>query len=429
MNTRIPPEVWDHIFEIATHVPYILIPDIFDKSTFIGDEYNDIYLPALVDAFATKRNLVLVCKQWWHLAIRYLCRALLIDHRHPRKLLSICSTLQSYANGKGAVPGAKPLGWWTERLDVEFCGTAADEERLVDVIMCLPNLAIVHLDFRIRLIDDASISRSIPNALRQVASSLRVLDWSTGSSDPAILLIVREFLAELPRLCILRCDYMPWMDGLIPPNILSSVTTFSVKGMRITEGGIPGESRLGDRRISLREVTINVGWNGVESWPIFMRLYGTFLSSVHLTMYDGYWIWDGLFRHLATIKQSCPNIRRLTLSLIKFSYLTRDTLSLSPIEYLGLSMFGAFHNKMESESLFSALAILKDTLPTLRVVQLTYPHNVDRLLTAYNEVAIEALEKNLAQCPFRIEDHDGNLLLGEPFCYLKYLFQSADAFD
>ncbi|KIK24475.1 hypothetical protein PISMIDRAFT_23199 [Pisolithus microcarpus 441] len=128
-------------------------------------------------------------------------------------------------------------------------------------------------------------------------------------------------------------------------------------------------------------------------------------------MYDGYWIWDGLFRHLATIKQSCPNIRRLTLSLIKFSYLTRDTLSLPPIEYLGLSMFGAFHNKMESESLFSALAILKDTLPTLRVVQLTYPHNVDRLLTAYNEVAIEALEKNLAQCPFRIEDHDGNLLL------------------
>ncbi|KAI6037097.1 hypothetical protein BKA83DRAFT_4171745 [Pisolithus microcarpus] len=406
MNTRIPPEVWDHIFEIATHVPYILIPEIFDKSTFIGDEYNDVYLPALVDAFATKRNLVLVCKQWWHLAIRYLYRALVIDD--TRKLLSICSTLQSYANGKGAVPGAKPLGWWTERLDVETCESAADEERLVDVIMCLPNLAIVHLDFRIRQPKDEPISRSIPNALRQVASSLRVLDWSTGSSDPATLLVVRELLAELPQL----------------------FTTFAVKGMLITEWGIPGESWPGDRRISLREVVINVGWNGSESWPIFMRLYGTFLSSVHLTICDGYR--GRLFPHLAMIKQSCPNIRRLTLSMIGFSYLTRDTLSLPPIEYLGLSMCGVFHNKMESKSLFSALATLQDTLPTLRVVQLTYPHNVDCLLTAYQEVTMGALETDLAQCPFRIEDHNGNLLLErlkvaeEPFCYLKYLFQSAD---
>ncbi|KAI5993905.1 hypothetical protein EDD15DRAFT_2547894, partial [Pisolithus albus] len=450
MSTRIPPEVWDHIFEIATHVPYILIPEIFDKSTLIGDEYNDIYLPTLVSAFATKRNLVLVCKQWWHLAIRYLYRALFIDY--TRKLLPICSTLQSYANGKGAVPGAKPLGWWTERLDVETCESAADEKRLVDVIRCLPNLAIVHLDFRIRLNDHTSILRSITNALRQAASSLRVLDWSTWSSDPAIPLIMREFLAEFPRLCILRCDCMPWMDGVIPPNILSSVTTFSVQEMLITDGDIPSESRLGHRRVNLQEVIISAGRNGLESWTVFMRLYGTFLTSVHLTMYDGYW--DVLFRHLAMIRQSCPNIRRLILSMIKFSYLARDTFSLPPIEYLGVNMFEVLHDKMESKSLFSALAIFKDTLPTLRVVQLTHPDNVDRLLTVYQEVAIGALERNLAQCPFRIEDHDGNLLLErlkavvvsvvqhdrqnptslgligqEPFCYLKYLFQSADAFD
>ncbi|KAI6004905.1 hypothetical protein EDD15DRAFT_2444455 [Pisolithus albus] len=409
MNTRIPPEVWDRIFEIATHVPYIFIPEIFDKSTLIGDEYNDIYLPALADDFATKRNLVLVCKQWWHLAIRYLYRALFIHRRHSRKLLSIWSTLQSYANGKGAVPGAKPLGWWTERLDFAFCCTAAGEARLADIIMCLPNLVIVHLDLRMRLTEDASISRSITNALRQSASSLRVLDWSTWSSDPAIPLIMREFLAELPRLCILRCGYMPWMDGVIPPNILSSVTTFAVKEMLITEGDIPSESRPGDRRVNLREVIIRTGRNGLESWTVFMRLYGTFLSSVHLTMFDGYW--EVLFHHLAMIRQSCPNIRRLILSKIQFSYLAHDTLSLPPIEYLGVNMFEMFHDKMESKSLFSALAIFKDTLPTLRVVQLTHPENVDRLLTVYQEVAIGALETDLSQCPFRIEDHDGNLLL------------------
>ncbi|KAI5993880.1 hypothetical protein EDD15DRAFT_2436397 [Pisolithus albus] len=392
-----------------------------------------LYLPALADAFATKRNLVLVCKQWWHLATRYLYRALFINRRHSRKLLSIWSTLQSYANGKGAVPGAKPLGWWTERLDVAFCLTAAGEARLADIIMCLPNLAIVHLNFRIRPIDHTSILRSITNALRQAASSLRVFDWSTWSSDPAVPLIVREFLAELPRLCILRCDSMPWMDGVIPPNILSSITTFSVQEMLITDGDIPGESRLGHRRVNLREVIISAGRNGLESWSIFMRLYGTFLTSVHLTMFDGYW--DVLFHHLAMIEQSCPNIRRLTLSMIDFSDLTRDMLSLPPIEYLGVNMFEMFHDEMESESLFSALAIFKDTLPTLRVVQLTHPDNVDRLLTVYQELAIGALETDLAECPFRIEDHDGNLLLErlkavvEPFCYIKYLFQSAVAFD
>ncbi|KAI6004927.1 hypothetical protein EDD15DRAFT_2444518 [Pisolithus albus] len=391
MSTRIPPEVWDRIFEIATHVPYILIPEIFDKSTLIGDEYNTIYLPALADAFATKRNLVLVCKQWWHLATRYLYRALFINRRHSRKLLSIWSTLQSYANGKGAVPGAKPLGWWTERLDVAFCLTAAGEARLADIIMCLPNLAIVHLNFRIRPIDHTSILRSITNALRQAASH-------------------SVCLTELPRLCILRCDSMPWMDGVIPPNILSSITTFSVQEMLITDGDIPGESRLGHRRVNLREVIISAGRNGLESWSIFMRLYGTFLTSVHLTMFDGYW--DVLFHHLAMIEQSCPNIRRLTLSMIDFSDLTRDMLALPPIEYLGVNMFEMFHDEMESESLFSALAIFKDTLPTLRVVQLTHPDNVDRLLTVYQELAIGALEMDLAECPFRIEDHDGNLLLG-----------------
>ncbi|KAI6004928.1 hypothetical protein EDD15DRAFT_2444520 [Pisolithus albus] len=405
MTTRIPPEVWDRIFEIATHVPYIFIPEIFEKSTFIGSEYDVIYLPAFVDTFATKRNLVLVCKQWWHLATRYLYRALFINR--SRKLLSIWSTLQSYANGKGAVPGAKPLGWWTERLDVLSCDTG--EARLADIIMCLPNLAIVRLNFRIVLNDHRSILRSITNALRQAASSLRVFDWSTWSSDPAIPLIVREFLADLPRLCILRCDNMPWMDGVIPPNILSSVTTFSVQKMLITEGDIPGESWPGDRRVNLREVIISAWKNGLKSWPIFMRLYGTFLTSVHLKMYDGYW--NVLFHPLAMIKESCPNIRRLTLSLIDFSDLTRDALSLPPIEYLGVNMLEMFHDKMKSESLFSALAILQDTLPTLRVVQLTHPDNVDRLLTVYQEVAVEAFERNLAECPFRIEDHDGNLLL------------------
>ncbi|KAI6111195.1 hypothetical protein F5141DRAFT_772087 [Pisolithus sp. B1] len=430
MTTRlcvdVPPEVWDHIFEIATHVPYTLVPEIFEKSTLIGDDYNELCRPALKTAFATKRNLVLVCKQWWHLAIRYLYRAILIDN--PRKILSICSTLRNYANGMGAVPGAKPLGWWAERLDVVIRGAAADEEPLVDVIMCLPNLAVVSLDIRERRSKDELILRYILNALRHAASSLRVLDWSMESSDPATLLIERQLVAELSRLCILRSRYMPWTDGFIPQNVLSSLTTLAVKRMLITEGGIPGGSGLEDRQISLREVVIDMTYDDFESWSIFTGRYGIFLTSVHLTYCDN--------RYLVMIKQSCPNIRRLTLSVINFSCLTHDMLSLPPIVYLGLNTLGVYPTWMESESLFSALATLRGTLPTLRVVQLTNPVDVARLSTIhYYEMAVRALEKDLAQCAFRIEDHDGNVLLetleavGEPLYCLKYLFQFAEPFD
>ncbi|KAI6131160.1 hypothetical protein EDD16DRAFT_1700580 [Pisolithus croceorrhizus] len=353
----------------------------------IGDDYNELCRPALKTAFATKRSLVLVCKQWWHLAIRYLYRAILIDN--PRKILSICSTLQNYANGVGAVPGAKPLGWWVERLDVVIRGADADEEPLVDVIMCLPNLAVVSLD-----IGERQVEGRIDSALHSERIAATPLPRSVSLT-----------VAELSRLCILRSRYMPWTDGFIPQSILSSLTTFAVKRMLITEGGIPGESGLEDRQISLREVVIDMTYDDFESWSIFMGRYGIFLTSVHLTYCDN--------RYLVIIKQSCPNVRRLTLSVINFSYLTHDMLSLPPIEYLGLNTLGVYPTWMESESLVSALAALRDTLPTLRVVQLTNPVDVARLSTThYYEMAVRTLEKDLAQCAFRIEDHDGNLLLG-----------------
>ncbi|KAI6137498.1 hypothetical protein EDD17DRAFT_1517253 [Pisolithus thermaeus] len=92
--------------------------------------------------------------------------------------------------------------------------------------------------------------------------------------------------------------------------------------------------------------------------------------------------------------------------------LTRDLAEIFDRAFSGLNMLGVYPTWMESESLFSALATLRDTLPTPRVVQLTNPVDVARLSTThYYEMAVRTLEKDLAQCAFRIEDHDGNLLL------------------
>ncbi|KAI6046749.1 hypothetical protein EDC04DRAFT_2887605 [Pisolithus marmoratus] len=431
LRMRVPPEVWDRIFEIATHVPYTLTPEIFERSTLIGTDYNKQYHPVLKAALVTKRTLVLVCKQWWHLAIRYLYRAIFIDE--IRHILSLRSTLQNYASGKGAVPGAGPLGWWAERLDVVILGAGIDEERLADIIMCLPNLEIVSLDIEPSFEQELAL-HFIRSALRHTASSLRVLNWSTGPQDsnPETLLAERQLLAELPRMCILRSRYMPWTDGLIPKNILSSVTTFAVERMLITEGGTLSGYGVEKKRVSLREVIINICWYDFESWEIFMGLYGVFLHSVHLTHCDNYQ--NRFFRYLAMIKQSCPNIRHLTLSLTDFCILTDDVLSLPPIEYLGLSMWENYHTRTQSETLFSVLVTLRDTLPTLRVVQLTNPLNVAYLLTDHCEITTKAME-DLVECAFRVEDHYGDLLferlkaMGEPLDCLRYLFEVADPYE
>ncbi|KAI6125328.1 hypothetical protein EV401DRAFT_1118340 [Pisolithus croceorrhizus] len=102
--------------------------------------------------------------------------------------------------------------------------------------------------------------------------------------------------------------------------------------------------------------------------------------------------------------------------------LTRDLAEIFDRTFSGLNTLGVYPTWMESESLFSALATLRDTLPTLRVVQLTNPVDVARLSTThYYDMAVRALENDLAQCTFRIEDHDGNLLLGV-CCEVFFLF-------
>ncbi|KAI6138554.1 hypothetical protein BKA82DRAFT_31827 [Pisolithus tinctorius] len=54
----LPPELWNHIFDFATYVPYTLVPEIFEKSIFIGPYYNQQYHPKLRAALVTKRYLV-----------------------------------------------------------------------------------------------------------------------------------------------------------------------------------------------------------------------------------------------------------------------------------------------------------------------------------------------------------------------------------
>ncbi|KAL4075291.1 hypothetical protein V8B97DRAFT_2022285 [Scleroderma yunnanense] len=411
----LPPELWDCIFDFATSVPGTLIPDIYEHSNLIGPPYNRKYYPALRTALITKRYLVRVCKQWWHLARRYLYQAIYVGR--ARCLLSLCNTLKKYAAGNGAVEGVHFLGSWTRRLDIVIRDRCidinAESECLAEIIRSVSGLEI--MSFAITSDDyiDFLMPPSILDALQCHASSLRVLDWSTNRLHPDLYQLERRLLKNLPRLRILSCFALFWENGFMPSRALSSVHTLILymlfSTLELSIPGHPGPPDTGETPPTLQELILNTEMWKYDLWKQFMRRYGVYLTSVQLRgHYSGLEI--GLNTYLELINGSCPNIRRITISISKFSKVSMDRFSLPPVEYLGLRAEAHQEPRSAYVNLFLILAFVKETVPTLRVVQFIDHHNVDALLTRHWKVAVRALDQQLAGSAFRIECHDGTLL-------------------
>ncbi|KAI5990901.1 hypothetical protein EDD15DRAFT_2369227 [Pisolithus albus] len=398
-SSRFPVEVWDRIFELVTDVPYTLVPEVYEKSDCIGDQHS-----ALEAALATKRNLALVCKQWQHMTMRYLYRTVLI--RTGRDLLALFCTLRNYATGNGSCVGTRSPGQWTRRLDVtlDLRNKCEDLERIVKhltyVIKSLPKLGIVSFAIPESLGSEPGfliMPLGVLDALRRSANSLRILDWSGNDFFPQPHQL-EELLRDLPNLRVLRCYQLVWANGVIPSNILSSLTTLAVSRL-VGREGHPGEGGLHDACVSLREFI----YYGVGSIPQeFLIHYGKYLTVVK--WYDD----DG--DELDLLLKSCPNLDRLTISLDSLGPSVDScprTLSFPCVSYLGVML-----EELTFEELFRFLPHLRNTVPTLRVFQLVDPPIVEQLLMCPLEFSTELIVKNLNENPFRVEDDEGNLLSG-----------------
>ncbi|KIK19543.1 hypothetical protein PISMIDRAFT_623018 [Pisolithus microcarpus 441] len=403
----LPPELWDYIFELATHVPYTLVPEIFEKSIFIGSIYNREYHPKLRAALVTKRYLVRVCRQWWHMAIRYLYRAIYIGR--SRSLTSLCNTLEKYAAGKGTIAGAEPLGQWTQRLDVAIRDNPVrrdvDVQYCVNLVTCLPNLAI----FSIRMLDVA-VPAPLPgilNALRNSASSIRVLDWNTSPHTPQPCAFV-ELVRSLPRLHTFRCAYRRWDRVYFPTSILSSLNTLVLnRGPDRLEKDRLTESDSEQTHINLRKVVLDLYWS-VDSWEEFMSSYGTFITSVQILAFRS--TTREINNFLDLVNRLCPHILQMTILVDVFSCMSFVDSLLPPVEYLGFMSRKFQETRAAYRRLFSNLAIFKDRVPTLRVIQFLDFHNVQCLITRHSQVVLHALKHEFAGSNLRIVDHEGNLL-------------------
>ncbi|KAI6004747.1 hypothetical protein EDD15DRAFT_2444262 [Pisolithus albus] len=313
-------------------------------------------------------------------------------------------------------------GQWTRRLDVTLGlrNKCEDLERIVKhltyVIKSLPKLEIVSFAIPHSLGSEPGfliMPLGALDALRRSANSLRILDWSGNDFFPQPHQL-EELLRDLPNLRVLRCYQLVWANGIIPSNILSSLTTLAVSGL-VGREGHPGEGVLHDACVSLREF---IYYGGSSTPQEFLIHYGKYLTVLKWYSYS---LWYNNELDLAL--KSCPNLDRLTIRLGSLDPSVDSrvrTLSFPCVSYLGVKPI----EFLTFQGLFEFLAHLRNTVPTLRVFQLINPPIVGQLLTRPLEFSTELIVKNLNENPFRVEDDEGNLLSG--WCRISSLTLTAN---
>ncbi|KIK13241.1 hypothetical protein PISMIDRAFT_18119 [Pisolithus microcarpus 441] len=381
----------------------MLVPDLYEKSDCIHDQHS-----ALEAALATKRSLVLVCKQWQHMAMRYLHRIVLI--RTGLNLLALDHTLQNYAAGNGSFVGTRSPGHWTRRLDItlDFSDKSKCEEldrcvkRLADVIRSLPKLEIVSFAIPTSLgLNPYAVTMPfrVLDALRCSANSLRILDWSGCDFIPQVHQL-EELLRDLPYLRVLCCYQLVWANGIIPSSILSLLTTLAVEHL-VERVGHPGEGDLRKACVGLKEFIYYCGYFQLPR-GLLIR-YGEYLTTVKLYSTTS----DCFGEALDLLSEYCPNLDRFIFclcSLFSSDIKSLETRSFPRVSYLGVKL-----EVLNFYGLFQFLAHLRNKVPTLHVFQLICPRVVKKLL---KEPFRASILKDLNELPFCVEDDWGNLLSG-----------------
>jgi len=182
--SRIPPELWRRIFELATHSPGLLdcSPSRSDLPSALVKQQE---LQRLEESLATRRNLVHVCKAWDILAAEFLYQSILVAR--VEVLPALLGALKRRSRSLGA--SRARLGWWTRRLDVLIVNDsyeAADFALLADVIRHFSNLSIVTMSIRVL---SGSNSGQLPveivtSLVETCGPSLRSFDCSASAIRP-----------------------------------------------------------------------------------------------------------------------------------------------------------------------------------------------------------------------------------------------------
>ncbi|KAG2125759.1 hypothetical protein DEU56DRAFT_824254 [Suillus clintonianus] len=408
-----PPELWLKIFSLATDVPGLLSCDGPTPSDLPLSLVKEHEHGLLKESLITKRNIVLVSRTWHALATEFLYRSVLVTH--PATLSSLLATLNSRPSGAAL---SAHVGWWTRRLDVlmqdDRC-EATDYALLANIIRRFPNLSIVNLSMPMLPYNDCwlrQLPQSVVMALAESCGpSLRVFDCSESILRPC-----REdlmtLIAAAPNLSVLRCPICSPSAGDKSPSARLDVPVMtklqSVSLMSVFLRDYLPDDRNANHFPALRKLTYDCIPPPFldHTWKHFVKLSCANVTTVHL---DYSLQADSLQKELDLLGECCSSLNDLVIYIRSWTEI-KPNLTLPPsVSYLGLHSklreAPAFHFKQ----LFAALRTISGS--KLNTVRLLHADTVEDLRENHRSLLESELADSASSITFRIEDHEGHLLL------------------
>jgi hypothetical protein len=390
------PEIWLHIFDLATHVPGNLeAQDV--SADLMHPKYVQSQRRLWRHSLITACHLVRVCRIWKILASRFLYRSIVINR--GRNLQPLCRSLVESRREAHEIMDGKfqPLGWWTTRLDIDlhdnfhdrvYIGSPELLEVLAEVIDCLPNVTIFIFSTRRQI--DLRSSR-VMAALCTHGPTLQVLALSTLEPYADDF---RRLLTESPNLRGLhlglgRFPHLP--DGEI--TVTSGITAL---GLAVGDfRKFPGDT---NHFPNLREVVYHCYPFNQPGWHSFLNIYGGNLTKITIRLFDAFDQNDA-----DLISSSCPNLQNLSLSLYSWETLLAK-LTLPPVQDLWLRFGTRYASKKQYNHIYNGICDM--TPSSVRTIRLTDPQNVDDLRLRHKD-ALYSLIWKLSSRGCTLEDDEG----------------------
>ncbi|KAF9221779.1 hypothetical protein BS17DRAFT_243219 [Gyrodon lividus] len=409
--SRMPPELWIRVFDLATDVRGLLNCDSPISSDLPRALVKQREKQLLKDSLHTKRNIVLVCRTWNELAAEFLYQSILITRVHT--LGSLYESLQRHASTP--VSRAR-LGWWTRRLDVliedDRC-EASEYALLAEVVRHFSNLAIVTLSMPMLPFNDCWLRQLPTSVITSLAetcgASLQLLDCSESILRPC-----REdlmmLLAASPNLKVLRCPICSptprdrsaiYRLDVPVMSKLESITLMSV----FLRDYLPRDKDA-NHLPALRQLTYDCIPPPFfdNAWRNFVKLSCANVTTVTL---DFCLPGESLQKELDLLAECCTALDKLVIYFRSWLEM-KPHLVLPPVSYLGL------HSKVTKAPVFhyqafvSALVTLAGS--KLKTIRLLHANAAKGLRESVPSLPADDLAC-LTSSNISLEDHEGHLLL------------------
>ncbi|KAI0062060.1 hypothetical protein BV25DRAFT_690578 [Artomyces pyxidatus] len=409
-----PPEIWIEIFEWASFVPGLMdidLPNTFEHpTTFMVDGTAYTFrVHDLKASLLTRKALVLVCKDWYSMAMPLLYQCLVV--RSVKDAECLCLTLNKSRLRTEEGHGDSALGSYTRHLVVR----SRERSDLSEIIPSLPNLQIL------------SFSLAIPSATPS--------DASGGSGDVDPLFFLRAVLEtcgnSLQRISAtrlpysIRCDIdaftkmcmtmAPQLRTLITPDVsvtrdlaihspvLPSLMSTDDRNTEVSLDASPPSSPSEYDFVSVFEF-LETRRTFLEKWSPFFSAHGSHLTTVHLRF-------DIHCRavHLSMLRIHCPNLRLVVLYFksVPNRYAVRD---MPPVLRVGIH-FGDIVPAADFLALSRMLSEM-NTVPG-RVVRFLHPQDwlmFQAYMKYMEKKDRDGLVHAITTGSFHLEDHNGDRL-------------------